>query len=313
VGSKDLYSVLGVARGATQDAIRDAYRKLARELHPDVNPGDAAAEERFKEISAAYQVLSDKERRGLYDEFGDVALQAGFDKEKAEQMRRFGGGGSFDFRDWSQGFGGGSGSLEELLSRVMGGRFGGGGFRRGPRKGASLTTEVQIDLPLAVKGGTTTLLLDLKGREQIEVKIPAGIQDGQSLRLGGLGRPGSGGGPAGDLMVKVKVLPHPCYKREGDDLHVEVPITLAEAIRGGEVHFAGPTGEVAIKVPPGVKSGQSLRLRRLGVGGKGSLYARLMVAAPKAPEDPEEKARLEELADGLSTFYGDDVRRSVRF
>lgn len=201
MASKDLYALLGVARSASADEIRSRYRKLARELHPDVNPGDAAAEARFKEISAAYAVLSDESKRKLYDEFGDVALQVGFDEEKARQARRWGGLGAgatpFDFDSWSQSFftggGGGGGGLEELLGSMLGGRRG----RRGPRRGADLQTELAIDLPLAVGGGTTTLRLDRPGREVIDVKIPAGIADGQTLRLSGLGEPGGGGGPAG--------------------------------------------------------------------------------------------------------------------
>lgn len=315
MASKDLYAVLGLAKGASQDEVRDTYRKLARKLHPDVNP-DEAAGNRFKEITAAYQVLSDTEKRALYDEFGDVALQAGFDKARAEQMRSFGGGGaSFDFGNWSQGYASSGGSLEEMLASMLGGRsrFGGGGFRRGPRAGENLVTEVGIDLPMAIRGGTTTLHLELKGREEIEVRIPPGIGDGQSLRLAGLGRPGSGGAPAGDLLVKVKVIAHPCYRREGDDLHVDVPVTVGEALLGGEVRFQGPTGEIAIKVPPGSKSGQSLRLRGLGAKGNGNLYARLLVATPEAPTDEDGKTALNELVEKLAAYYPEDPRFQVRF
>jgi curved DNA-binding protein len=313
VASKDLYAVLGVPRGASQDEVRDTYRKLARKLHPDVNPDDAAAEARFKEVTAAYQVLSDVEKRSLYNEFGDVALQAGFDKARAEQMRRFGGGGSaFDFGNWSQGYASGGGSLEEMLANLVGGRFGGGG-RRGPRKGENLVTEVGIDLPMAISGGTTTLRLELAGREEIDVRIPPGIADGQSLRLAGLGRSGSGGAPAGDLLVKIKVLPHPCYRREGDDLHVDVPITVGEAVRGAELRFQGPTGEIAIKVSPGTKSGQSLRLRGLGAKGTGNLYARLLVATPLPPDATDEREAFDQVVDKLATYYPDDPRVQVRF
>lgn len=323
MASKDLYSVLGVSRTASSDEIRSEYRKLARKLHPDVNPGDDEAEARFKEVSAAYSVLSDEKKRKLYDEFGDVALQVGFDEEKAEQMRRFGGGGAnFDFRDWSQGqFAGGG--LEELLGSLFGGRFGGfagqGGTRvRHARKGNSIEAELAIDLPLSVRGGTTSVRLNLPGRELVEVKVPPGVKDGQSLRLSGLGQPGAFGGPAGDLLVRLRVLEHSCYRREGDDLHVEVPVTLAEALEGGKVSFQGPTGEVTLTIPPGTQSGQSFRLRGLGAAGragKGNLYARIVITSPKVDErtSEEARARLRELAQGLADYYPDDPRVGVQF
>ncbi len=323
MASKDLYSVLGVKRDASADEIRSAYRTLARKLHPDVNPGDAAAEARFKEVSAAYAVLSDDQKRKLYDEFGDVALQAGFDAEKAEQMRRWGGAGvggggtPFDYDQWSQTFFTG-GSMDDLLGSILGGRFG----RRGPmtsmpRRGADLRAELAIDLPLAVRGGTTTLRLDLPGRERVEVKIPPGIKDGQTLRLAGLGQSGSAGGPPGDLLIEVRVLEHPTYRRDGDDLHVEVPITLAEALQGATIAFEGPTGEVSLKVPPGTQSGRTFRLRGLGVprrgGGRGNLYVRTLVVLPDLDGDAEARARLAALAEAAAPLYRDDVRVKVRF
>ena len=314
MASKDLYQVLGVSREATADEIRSTYRKLARKLHPDVNPGDEAAEAQFKEVSAAYSVLSDPEKRGLYDEFGDVALQAGFDRQKAEQMRRFGGGGAFDFGNWSEDVFSGGG-LDDLLGSLFGGRggvrFGFGGQRR-PRKGQDLLAELAIDLPLSVRGGTTALRLNLPGRERVDVRIPPGVQDGQTLRLKGLGGQGSHGGPPGDLHVKLRVLDHPCYRREGDDLHVEVPVTLTEAIEGAKVEFQAPSGDVSLTIPPGTQSGQSFRLRGLGVRG-GNLYVRVVIASPGPQEDEERRAQLKELAEQLREFYPDDVRVQVKF
>jgi len=310
MAGKDLYAILGVARDAGADEIKSAYRQLARELHPDVRPGDEAAEKRFKEVSAAYSVLSDAEKRGLYDEFGEVALQAGFDKEKAEQMRRFGGGGGFDFGGWSNeaftGFAG-SGGLEELLGSILGGRFGGrGGFRAGPgrpAKGADVRAEAWIDLPLAVQGGKTTL--GLQGGRTVDVTVPPGVRDGQSLRLSGLGAPGPAG--HGDLYVKLRIREHPSFRRDGDDLHVDVPVTVEEAVLGGKVSVPGPTGEVTITVPPRTPSGRSLRLRGLGVKG-GNLYARIVVVLPE-----EGGERLEELARELGALYEGDVRAGLRF
>ncbi|MGE0710204.1 MAG: DnaJ C-terminal domain-containing protein [Planctomycetota bacterium] len=313
---KDLYAVLGVAKDASADEIRKTYRKLAKQLHPDVNP---AGEERFKEVSAAYAVLSDADKRALYDEFGELALQANFDKEQIERLRRFGGGGApFDFQSWSSSFAAGGG-LEELLGGLFGGRFGGGGgfggFARGPRRGRDVEAELKIDLPLSVRGGTTTIQLLRAGRERAEVKIPPGVRDGQALRLAGLGEPGQMGAPAGDLIVHLKLLEHPSYRREGDDLHVEVPVTLAEAIRGGKVSFEGPTGEVSIKLPPGTQSGQSFRLRGLGARKEGNLYARVVIASPPADGSREEarQRELAELAEKLEAFYPQNPRDKVRF
>jgi curved DNA-binding protein len=310
MASKDLYKVLGVARGASQDEIRTRYRKLARELHPDVNPGDEAAEARFKEITAAYGVLSDAEKRGLYDEFGDAALQAGFDKEKAEQYRRMGGMGGFDFSNFAQGFGGGFGGLDEILGGLFGGRFGGGGFRGGaaPRRGADLQAEVPISFALAIKGGKTPVHIN---NQQLEVNIPAGVKDGQTLRLAGLGGAGQ---PPGDLRLKLKVGKHPSYRRDGDDLHVDVPLRLSEAVEGAKVTIPTPTGEVTVTVPPNSQSGRSLRLRGLGVRGKGNLYARLQVVLPEPGEDDGARASLVELAQQADALYGDrDVRDGLRF
>jgi len=320
MASQDLYAVVGVARTASQDDIRSAYRQLARKLHPDVNPGDAAAEARFKEVSAAYSVLSDEKKRRLYDEFGDAALQANFDEQRLEQIRRYGGlggGTPFDFDQWSQTHFAGGG-LDELLANLMGGRFARGGPRRGPTRGADVEAELTIDLALAVRGGTTSLRLGLPGREHVEVRIPEGIKSGQALRLAGLGQPGQLGGPAGDLLVRVRVLDHPSYRRDGDDLHVELPVTLSEAIVGGKVRFQGPTGEVALTLPPGTQTGQSFRLRGLGVkrrdGTRGNLYVRAAITLPElAHLDEAQRQRLEEAARAAEDLYRSDVRLKVQF
>jgi curved DNA-binding protein len=313
VQGKDLYAVLGVARDATEGEIRKVYRGLAKKLHPDVNP---AGEERFKEVSAAYAVLSDGDKRGLYDEFGDLALQANFDREQIERRRRFGGGMPFDFQNWSSSFAAGGG-LEELLGGLFGGRFSGfgGGPGRAPRRGRDVEAELKIDLALSIKGGTTSIRVLSTGQDRVEVKIPPGVRDGQLMRLANLGESGEFGGPAGDLLVRLKLLAHPHYRREGDDLHVEVPVTLSEAIRGGKVSFEGPTGEVTLKLPAGTQSGQSFRLRGLGARKNGNLYARILVTAPSADAllDDARQVELEEIAERLEGFYGDDVRGKVRF
>ena len=300
--SKDLYSVLGVSRSASQDEIRNTYRKLARKLHPDVNPGDADAERRFKEISAAYTVLSDEEKRGLYDEFGDVALQAGFDAEKARQYKSMGGGVPFDFGDWSSStfhdFSG-SGGFEDLLGSIFGSRFRRQAQR--PRRGADLRAELTIDLPTAIRGGAQAISV---GGKHVDVKLPAGVKDGQQLRLSGLGQPGPAG--AGNLYVTIRVAEHPHFRREGDDLHLDLPITVAEAVTGGKVDVPTPQGEVTLTVPAGSQSGRKLRLKGLGIGG-GNLYVHLQVVVPTGNAEA-----LRDLARQLSDHYAEDVRGNVR-
>jgi len=299
--SKDLYNVLGVSRGASQDEIKNVYRKHARKLHPDVNPGDEDAETRFKEISAAYSVLSDEDKRKLYDEFGDVALQAGFDSERARRYKSMGGGTPFDFGNWSSeaysDFSG-SGGFEDMLGSLFGGRF----RRRAPQKGADLRADLQIDLPTAVAGGTHTIVV---GGRQVDVKLPTGVKDGQQLRLSGLGQQSPGG--AGDLYVKIRLAEHPCYRRDGDDLHLDVPITVLEAVAGGKVDIPTPKGQVTITVPPGSQSGRKLRLKGLGIAG-GNLYAHLEVVVPADGGEA-----VEALARDLQEHYQGDVRKDVRF
>src|SRR5690606_13148100 len=210
--------------------------------------------------------------------------------------------------------------LDELLGSLFGGRFGrrGAGGPVMSHRGSDLRAELAIDLPLAIRGGTTALRLDLPGRERVEVKIPPGVKDGQTLRLSGLGQEGVGGGPAGDLLITLRVLEHPTYRREGDDLHVDVPITLGEALRGGTIAFDGPTGEVSLKVPPGTQTGRRFRLRGLGAprpdGSRGNLYVRAVVTLPELDgASPEARERLAALADALAPHYRDDVRLKVRF
>src|SRR5262245_720907 len=248
---RDLYEVLGVARDADPETLRKSYRKLARRHHPDVNPGDKAAEERFKEISEAYDVLSDPVKRRNYDEFGESALQGGFDAEQARRAReafgaRFGGepgpgSGGFEFRS-GEPFE--FGDLDDLLGRFgFGGR--GGARARGGRaagmRGTDLEATLELDFLEAAKGGEKRLSLQLAGEdgrlrtENLTVRIPPGVADGGRIRLRGKGGPGFGGGAAGDLWATVRVRPHAVLRREGRDVSVDVPVTVAEAVRGAKI------------------------------------------------------------------------------
>jgi len=308
---RDLYAVLGVARDADADTLRKAYRKLARRHHPDVNPGDKAAEERFKEVSEAYDVLSDAEKRRNYDEFGEMALQGGFDAEKARRAReafgaRFGGEpggpGGYEFRS-GEPFE--FGDLDDLLGRFGFGGRGGAGRAAGLR-GSDLEASLELDFMEAAKGGEKRLTLQLAGEDgrpqtqTLTVRIPPGVGDGGRIRLRGKGAPGLGGGPAGDLWATVRVRPHAVFRREGRDLIVDVPVTIAEAVRGAKIEVPTLDGRATVTVPPGTDSGKKLRLRGKGIpdpAGKapGDLYVVIQVRVPKQL-DADGLAALETLA-----------------
>jgi curved DNA-binding protein len=316
--ARDLYSILGVAKTADEDTIKKAYRKLAMKHHPDKSPGKAS-EAKFKEINQAYDVLGDAKKRALYDEFGEVSLSQGFDPEKARAMRDFQARGGFG------GFGGGGGrggqsfevNLEDLFGRGGGGGVGGmgdifgdimgrGGARRGPRKGQDIESPLTIDFDAAVKG--TELSLQSPDGESITVRIPPGADEGNRLRVPGAGGPGN---PRGDLFLVIHVRPHPHFRREGDDLHVDLPLTPREAYRGGKVRVPTPHGDVTIKIPEHAQSGQLIRLRGKGVARKnkepGDLYAKLLVQIPTT-DDPEIAAAIDALEKHVT-----DPRRDLRF
>jgi curved DNA-binding protein len=311
---QDLYSVLGVSRSASQQEIKKAYRKLAQKLHPDKNPG-AVSDQRFKEVTTAYEVLGDDKRRKLYDEFGEVSLRPGFNEEAARAAKSFGGfpgGGGrvhFDLGDMfggagSPGAGGGIGDLfGDLFNRRAPPRS------RGQR-GHDVTSAVTIAFADAVRG--TTLRLTLGGSsEPITVRIPAGADDKSRVRVRGKGAPGLGGSPPGDLLLTLDVEPHPHFTRSGDDLNLDLPITIGEAYRGAQVVVPTPHGDVKLTVPKGAQSGQKLRLRGKGVQRKdkpaGDLYVRFLVTYP-AGDDPA-------LAQAIATLgeRDTDPRGDLRF
>jgi len=314
---KDLYEVLGVPRSSKAEAIQKAYRKLARQYHPDLNPGDKAAEERFKEISAAYDVLGDPERRRNYDEFGDAALDSGFDAEKARQareefQRHFGYGGAGAPGGFAEQFE--FGDLDDLMGRFFAGRGGGRGTRF---RGADLEAQLELDFVDAIRGGERRLSLtrpDAEGRvqtHQVTVRFPPGVDDGSRLRVRGQGTPGAGGGGAGDLWVSVRVRPHRLFRREGRDIVLDVPISVREAVRGGPVEIPTLDGRATVTIPPGTHSGTRLRLRGKGVPGSrggpsGDLLVRVQIRVPR-DLDQEALGALEKLA----RFDDPELRREL--
>jgi DnaJ-class molecular chaperone len=279
------YDVLGVKNSASEDEIRKAFRKLAKQWHPDMNPGDAKAEARFKEINAAYDLLSDPAKRKRFDAgeidadgreqaFAHGGPFGGGFGQRARGFQSGPGGGGFSFN-----FGGGHPEdLGDLFSHMFGERFGPGGpgGAGGAFKGADRRHELTVDFVDAARGASRRIALP--GGKSLDVTIPAGLKDGQTLRLKGQGEKGAAG--AGDLLLTVKVAPHKLFRREGDDIHMDLPITLAEAVSGGKVQVPTVTGPVAVSVPPRSNTGTVLRLKGKGING-GSQYVTLKIALPE--------------------------------
>lgn len=321
----DFYSVLGVPKGADSATIKKAYRKLARDLHPDKNPGDKSTEARFKDVNRAYDALGDEKKRKLYDEFGEEALREGFDADKHRAYKQWqgrAGSGGFGGGGYRGGYGGGGGvNIEDLFGgAVPGGRvdgadpfsdlFGRASRRRGPVKGQDYEQELTIDFVSAVKG-TTLQLRNPSSPEPVTVRIPAGAADGSRVRIKGQGGPSPTGGPSGDLILVIHVAPHALFKREGDDLYLDVPIWVSEAIKGAKVKVPTFDGDVSVKVPPGTQSGTKLRVRGKGVVRKGrepgDLYLVFMIHVPSGTS-PEHEA----IADELAKLEVGDPRATLR-
>ncbi|GIG25046.1 DnaJ C-terminal domain-containing protein [Cellulomonas denverensis] len=290
---KDFYAVLGVSKDADAATIKKAYRKLARTMHPDHNPGDAQAEAKFKEVGEAYAVLSDPEQRQQYDQLRAMAGGARF------QAGGPGGGtGGAGFEDLFGGMfgaggqpgggsrvrfstGGGGAGFEDILGGMFGG--GGGGFgQTRSRRGVDLSAVTTLPFRQAVEGSTVTL--GVEGRT-VKARIPAGVRDGQKIRLRGKGRPGEGGGPAGDLEVTVKVAPHPVFTLDGNNLRVTLPVTFDEAALGAKVQVPTLDGStVTMKIPAGTPSGRTLRVKGKGIttsSGTGDLLVTTQVVVPQ--------------------------------
>ena len=319
--AESFYETLGVSRSASEKEIRSAYRKLARRYHPDVNPNDKGAEERFKEIQGAYDVLSDDDTRKKYDKYGDRWQQADQIEEMERQRAQAGfGGGGFSF---DGGFGD--------LGSVFGGIFGGG--PRGPRRGQDIESPTEVTLEEAAAGTTRTINLQssepcgicggsgaignarchtcggageaLKPR-RLEVKVPPGVRTGSRVRVAGEGRPGMGGGPSGDLYLLVTVLPHARFERNGDDLTVEVAVPYLDAVLGGEVEAPTLTGRVMLTIPPLTQNGRRIRLSGKGMpvlgrgDRRGDLFTHVNVVLPEHLSE-REQALFEELRQNTTT------------
>ena len=297
----DFYQVLGIGRNASRKEIQKAYRDLARKYHPDMNPDDKSAKEKFQRVQRAYEVLNDPEKREMYDRYGSSFESVGEGGP---------GAGGWSYRA-------GPGAEDIDLNQVFGERFGGGGaagfdfgdiFRQfaggaagpgaGPRprsrrqtRGTDLQHELEVPFRTAVTGGEARLNIQRpSGKiETISVKIPAGIDSGQKIRLRGQGEPGAGNGPDGDILIAVRVSPHPHFRREGNNLTVLVPVTVGEAAVGTKVDVPTPKGTIALKIPPGTSSGKRLRIKGHGVAARGrepgDLFAEIRITLPERIDD----------------------------
>jgi len=292
--AETLYDTLGVAKSAEADDIRKAYRKLARKYHPDVNPGDKAAEDRFKKISAAYETLSDPKKRKDYDEFGDEAASRNFDAEQART-----------YQNWQQ-------TRQQRSSRFedgpvefdFGDLFGG---HRKPAQGPDVLARVQMDLKQALEGGEVAL--DVPNQGTVRVRIPPGADNGSTIRVPGKGAPGPRGGPPGDLVIECEVMPHPLLRREGLDLYMTVPVTLDEAYNGASIDIPTLDGPVRVKVPARSQGGSKLRLRGKGVKRKTETGDMVIVLDLRMPDKPDEA--LGEALRASASSYSTPVRKEL--
>ena len=290
----DHYQILGVSRTATSEDIQKAYREMARKYHPDLHPDDDAAKEQFKKVQTAFDVLNDPSKREMYDRYGSSFEGVGAGG---------GGGGGWSPQGQAGGFqSGGEVDLESL--------FGGGGFadlfgggkrrtRRNPRTpGEDITANIRIPFQLAIDGGKTEVRFERDNKhETLSITIPQGLPDGSRMRLRGQGRPGRGGGAAGDLLLEVNVEQHAVYHREGDTLAVSLPISLSEALEGAKVDLPTPWGTISLRIPEGTSSGKKLRAGGMGVrhanGSKGDLIAEVQIVLPVSDDEAASKALLD--------------------
>ena len=308
----DHYQILGVSRTATSDDIQKAYREMARKYHPDLHPDDDAAKEQFKKVQTAFDVLNDPSKREMYDRYGS----------SFEGVGAGGGGGGWSPQGQAGGFqSGGEVDLESL--------FGGGGFadlfgggkrrtRRNPRTpGEDITANIRIPFQLAIDGGKTEVRFERDNKhETLSITIPQGIPDGSRMRLRGQGRPGRGGGAAGDLLLEVNVEQHAVYHREGDTLAVSLPISLSEALEGAKVDLPTPWGTISLRIPEGTSSGKKLRAGGMGVrhanGSKGDLIAEVQIVLPVSDDEAASKALLDS-AKIVEASVQEDPRAAIKW
>ena len=282
----DPYTILGVQKSASKDEIRKAYRKMAKELHPDVRPGDKAAEEKFKRATAAFNLLSDADKRAAYDR-GEIDADGnprgpfggGGSGPGGAYYRQGPGGGAYSYRQGEAGFE----DLSDVFADLFGRDRGFGGRGRGPQKtrGEDIRYTLDVDFLDAVKGAEKTVTM--ADGKALKLKIPAGIESGKALRLRGQGQPGAGGGPAGDALVEVRVRPHPAFERDGANIRLELPVSLKEAVLGAKVAVPTVDGPVTMTIPKNASSGTTLRLAGKGVGAgkRGDQLVRLKVVLPE--------------------------------
>jgi len=326
VDYKDYYQVLGIAKNASEKEIKQAFRRLARKHHPDVNPGDRGAESKFKEINEAHEVLSDPEKRRKYDQLGANWKQyeqyargpspsgpGGFGGFRVDFDGPGGAGGGFS--DFFKTFFGGGVDLEDLFGHSAGGGVRGGrrqrsarGFGAASEAGRDVSAVVEVSLEEAHQGTTRRMSIEGgPGSQAFDVRIPPGVKDGSKVRVSGKGEK-SLGGSAGDLYLEVKIQPHPLYRREGDDLYVDVPVTFAEAALGAEIEVPTLSGRARIRIPAGSQTGRLMRLKGKGMpplkaGEPGDLFAKLVVVVPK-----ELQPRELELVKELQTLRSENPR-----
>lgn len=308
MGKDDYYSVLGVSQSAKPEEIKSAYRKLAKQYHPDRNPGDKSAETKFKQVQEAYGVLRDQRKRQEYDQFGRASVGQWQEQPHGQRVYTWGGGSQVnvdDLEDLFAAFGGGGAQGGASVFSDLFGRT--GGRRRqpaGPRRGADLEQNLPLAFEQAIHG--TTIDLSIRNsatgkQETLSVKIPPGVENGRRIRVRGKGHPGENGGPAGNLFLVCSVQPHRHFQRDGYDIHLEVPVTLTEAVLGAKVDVPTIDGMMTLTLPPGTSGGAKLRLRGKGVphghsGQRGDQIAIVRVVVPKELT-PEQKRLFESLAE----------------
>ena len=334
MAERDLYKVLGVGRKASAKEIKKAYRKMAAKFHPDKNNGDKASEKRFKEISAAYQVLGNEEKRQQYDEYGSnwesYAQNGGPGSGEARYYGR-GTEGSGRSDGWQHfqkgGSADGQGQWDDILNNIFAGGFKQSrskagaaespfdgmhygsqqGFYNTPRRGADMEANLEISLEEAFEGTRTQIFLD---GQTINVSIPAGAYSGQKLRLSGKGGPGNSGGPSGDLYLNIRVKEHSIFRLEGLDLHLDLPVTPTEAVMGAQIKVPTLKGSINVRIPAASNSGKVLRLKNMGMkdtkGGQGNLLAHLKIVLPESLSQKEK-----ELYSELGKLNSQDVREKL--
>jgi curved DNA-binding protein len=292
----DYYKALGLEKGASADDIKKAFRKLAVKYHPDRNPDNKGAEDKFKEINEAYAVLSDPEKKQQYDTFGSSGFHQQYSQEDIFR--------GFDFGNAYKDMGGGvsGGGAEDLFSRLFGGSFGRGGFRSAPQKGSDHEMELSVSFRDAAHGAEKQIAFRRNGqREELKVKIPAGVDDGSKIRISGKGAQGESGGSAGDLFLIIRVMPDPVFTRDNGDLFVDRSIPFSAACQGVSLDVPTLEGDKRIKVPAGIQPGTKIRLKgcgikSLGSNTKGDLYVKIAVHVPESLNS-EQKRIVEEMAE----------------